>query len=326
MKIPLYRQAIQHGWRVAWQNKFLWVYGLFAAFLGQMGIVEFLSKAGLVVGDVNDYLSTVGLIPTKAVEASTVIALSAESRVLMFWLLFLLIGLAAALIFASVVSQGAIVHAAAKATKSKKTMPDVGAAWHAGVSHFWRLFTLNLVKKVAIVLLAIAVGGAAFNAVVGSSLGSNILFLVVFLLASLVGLVLSFLVVYAAGYVVVEEYPLVQAIESAWKLFWSHWLVSFEVGLLILLFNGILFCLTLLGFLVFFFPAMLVWFAAIVLGSQALLAMGFIIALILFTGYVMLLGAAFTVFSTSVWTHLFMKMHKSGVKSRVLHWLSYKRA
>jgi len=126
--------------------------------------------------------------------------------------------------------------------------------------------------------------------------------------------------------VVVEEYPLLPAIGAAWKLLVGHWLVSIEVGLLIILSNIILALATLLGFAVFFFPAMLVWFVAIVTGSQALLAAGFVFAIIFFTAYLLWLGAMFTVFTTSVWTYLFMKMHKHGIPSRLVHWLSYKPA
>jgi len=46
-KTPLYRQALAQSWQLAWHNKFLWIFGLFAAFLGQMGILEVFIKIGL---------------------------------------------------------------------------------------------------------------------------------------------------------------------------------------------------------------------------------------------------------------------------------------
>ena len=39
---PTYTDAIRAGWHLAWHHKSLWIFGLFAAFLGQMGIVELL--------------------------------------------------------------------------------------------------------------------------------------------------------------------------------------------------------------------------------------------------------------------------------------------
>lgn len=325
MTTPLYRQALAQAWQLAWRQKFLWIFGLFAAFLGQLGIIEILSKVALATSDIDGYLASVGFSRAGAVSQSAGAVASAETRLLFFWLLAVLLTLGIGLVFAAVVSQGALIHAAAQSVRSKRLI-DTGAAWHASVGHFWRLLAINVIKKGLIIFLAVVVSASAFSILGGANIGANLVFLLTFVLATVVGLILSFLAVYAAGYVVVEEFSLLDAIASAWKLFTSHWLVSVEVGLLVLLANVILALATLLGFAVFFFPAMLVWFIAIVTGSQALLVAGFVLAVIFFTAYILWLGAMFTVFTTSVWTHLFMKMHKHGVHSRIVHWLSYKPA
>lgn len=325
MKTPLYRQAIQHGWQLAWRQRWLWIFGLFAAFLGQLGIVEFLSKISLATSDVEKYLTDLGLVGQTNPTAVGGGASAGQGDALYLWLLVLLLGLVIALLFVAVVSQGALIHSAAQAAQKRKSTVDLGRAWQAGVSHFWRLFFINVVKKGLLVILAVVVAAAALSAVHAPSLGNGLQFLLIFILACIVGLVLSFLVIYAAAYVVVEEYALGQAVAAAWRLFVDHWLVSLEVGLLTLLFNLVAFVLSLLGFLIFFYPTMLVWVVAIAVSSQWLLAAGFIIALLLFTAYLMWLGSVFTVFITAVWTYLFMKMHQTGIKSRVLHWLAYKQ-
>ena len=186
------------------------------------------------------------------------------------------------------------------------------------------MFFINALKKAVIVGLAIAISASAYNSLKDFTLGNALAFLATFILASVIGLALSFLAMYAAGYVVVEEYPLGPAISAAWRLFLDHWLVSVEVGLLVLLFNGLLAVLALAGIMVFFFPAVLIWFLAVVANNPYLFTLGFVIAIVLFVAYIMLLASFFTVFTTAVWTHLFMKMHKVGVKSRVLHWLTYR--
>ncbi len=324
MKTPLYREAIAHSWSLAKRHKFLWVYGLFAAILGQMGIVEYLGKVSVATEDLGGYLSSVKVLPGTTVAEATTQITALDTRLLLIWLVLIIIALVVGFLFISVVSQGALIYASAASVKNKRQLPDVGEAWHAGVTHFWRLFIINFFKKAIVIILAIIVSASAFANLDDITLGNSLTFLLTFILASIVGLVLSFLAIYAASYVVVEEYKLGPAIHSAWRMFTDHWLVSVEVGLMVLLFNGVLAILALLGIMVFFFPAVLVWFFAIITANAFLFTLGFIIAIVLFVAYAMLLASVFTVFTTSIWTYLFMKMHKVGVKSRVLHWLTYK--
>ncbi len=322
MKTPLYRQAITHGWNLAIKDKWLWIFGLFAALLGQFGIVDFLTKTSLAVNDANNYLTDVGVFNfgTESLVQTAKVAL--DTRFLILWLLVLLFVLGIGLLFAAIVSQGAIVNANSQFLKSKKN-PDLGKAWHEGVRHFWKLFAINFFKKALIVVLAIVVSASAYMAIQNPAISTNSLFLLTFLLASVVGLVASFLAVYAAGYVVVEDYPFLQSLEAAWKLFTSHWLVSLEVGLIILIFNILAALSLFVGFVAFFLPALIVWLVAIMVGSQALIWVGFIMGFLLFAAFIMILGAFFTVFTTSVWTYLFVKMHKTGIKSRIIHWLGH---
>jgi len=324
MKTPLYRAAIAHSWSLAKRHRFLWVYGLFAALLGQLGIVEYLGKISVATEDLSGYLSSVKVLPGTTVAEATTVMSSLDTRLLLIWLVLIILAIGVGVLFVSVVSQGALIYASAASVRNKKQLPDVGEAWHAGVSHFWRLFFINFFKKAIIILLAIIVSASAFTNLDDITLGNSLTFLLTFILASIVGLVLSFLVIYAAGYVVVEEYKLGSAIHAAWRMFMDHWLVSVEVGLMVLLFNGVFAVLALLGIMVFFFPAVLVWFFAIITANAFLFTLGFIIAVVLFVAYAMLLASVFTVFTTSIWTYLFMKMHRAGVKSRVLHWLTYR--
>lgn len=321
MKMPLYRQAISHGWQLAWKHKLLWVFGLFAAFLGQMGILELLTK---VVFASNNYaLYPKWLAFPKLFKLASLnggLSLGYENWTWLICLILILLSLFAIWVFVSVVSQGAIIHSVAQSTKKKK-LPDVGVAWHAGVKHFGRLFFINLFKKLILVLLSVAIGWGVINSILSSSAWSLVIFLILFLLSAIVGISLSFLVIYSAGYVVVEEYPLIKSIRSAWRLFTDHWLVSIEVALVILFLNIIVTVIVLAGFLLIFLPALIAWFIALVTLNPILIAGGLLVSVVVFTLFIMLVGSIFTVFTTSVWTYLFMKMHKKGVKSRILHWL-----
>ena len=321
MKEPLYRQAFVHSWKLAWQHKFLWVFGLFAAFLGQMGILELLSKVTIASSDYAlnpKWLALPKLIKYMLADLSGY-SLPVDGWIWMIWLAVIVLGACIVLTFLSVTSQGALVYSAAQSVKDKN-LPDSRKSWHVGVKHFWRLFFLNLVKKIVMVLLSVAAGYGALNFVIVESGWGLVLFLLLFLLTILVGMVLSFLVIYAAGYVVVEEYSLGRSIEAAWKLFSSHRLVSLEVGLLVLLSNFALGAILVFAFIVLFFPTLLSWFVAALTANIALYAAGTIVGVILFTLFLVSAGSVFVVFTTTVWTYLFMKMHKVGIKSRILHW------
>jgi len=321
MKEPLYRQALSHSWALAWQHKLLWVFGLFAAFLGQMGLMDLLSKVGSAATNFGffPYWLTLPRVARESAAVSS-FTLSYDIWVWFVWLLVVLLGLGLLLIFVSVVSQGALIRAAANSAKHKK-LPDVGEAWQAGTKHFWRLFFINLLKKAIFVLLALFVGWATVAVILEASVLEIGIFLLLFILATLVGMVVSFLAVYAAAYVIVEEYSFGKALSAAWHLFTSHWLVSFEVGLVVLVLNVVLAAITVFGFLVFFFPTLLMWFVAALIGSAALWLAGVVVGLVLFLLFILCIGAIFSVFTTSVWTYLFMKMHHEGVKSRILHLL-----
>lgn len=324
MHEPLYAQALRHSWQLAWQHKFLWIFGMFAALLGQMGLMELLSKMWLASSDYTLYphwLAWPKLFQLAWIQSPSFI-FSADNWVWLVYLALVFLGCILFLVFVSVVSQGAIIKASAHSAKTRMFFPSITQSWHAGVKHFWRLLLLNVIRKILLVLLAVGVGYGALNFVITESLGGALLFLVLFILAALVGMVLSFLLIYAGSYVVVEDYKLGKALAAAWELFTSHWLVSFEVGLIVLLLNLLLAAAVVFGFIILFFPTLLMWVIAAWYANYVLWIVGLGLGLILFLLFMILAGSIFSVYTTSVWTYLFVKMHKVGIKSRLMHWLS----
>jgi hypothetical protein len=325
MHEPLYRQALRHSWQLAWQHKFLWIFGLFAALLGQMGLLDLLSKVWLASSDYTLYphwLAWPKLFQFASLN-STGFNISADNLVWLVYLLLVVLGAGLFLIFTSVVSQGAIIKAAAHSAKTRFFFPSISQAWSSGVKHFWRLLLLNVLRKLIMVILAVVVGYGSLNFVISEGLGSALLFLGIFILAAAVGAVVSFLLIYAGSYIVVEDYRLVEALSGAWKLFTDHWLVSIEVGLTVLLLNVGLAVAVIFGFLFLFFPTLLIWAIAVWYANYTLWLLGAGFGITLFLLFVFLAGSVFSVYTTSVWTYLFVKMHKVGVKSRIIHWLGH---
>jgi hypothetical protein len=320
MKTPLYRQALAHSWNLAWKHKWLWPVGLFAALLGQMGVVEYFSVVSSVSQNIRPYQFINSLWRILGdMEISGFIFLPYKSIFGIFIILMLFSAIAFIIIYIAVVSQGTLIHASAKSV-NKKSLPEVEASWHAGAGHFWRLLALNILKKVVIFLLGACLVWCTYNAIVHNSFLNIMCFLLVFVFACLAGLFISFYVIYAAGYVVVEEYSLWNSLKSAWRLFIGHWLVSLEVGFILMFLNLLLGLVVLFAIFLIFIPNIVLWIISGLIGSSLLFAFSAIVSFFVFLIFLLFIGSLFTIYTTSVWTYLFMEMHKKGVASRVFHW------
>ena len=322
MKTPLYRQALKHSWGLAWKHKWLWPLGLFATFLGQMGILELLTTVGIVDNGAtpSQYMFEI-IADLQGFSYGFLSALPMIDIVGITWVLVIFVGIAVFLAFVATVSQGALIHVASRSVKSKSKLPDVGKSWHAGVSHFWRLFFIQVFKKLVLLAMAVVVGYFTVQLALHSGTFEVFSFLAVFTSAIIVGLVVSFFVIYSACYVVVDEKSNWEAMEDAWHLFTHHWFVSIEIGVILLAINMLLGLFVALVAFVFFIPSLIMWIIAAVLGSSTLFATATTVAFLLLSMFIMFVGSVYSVFSTSAWTYLFMKMHKKKVKSRTLHWL-----
>lgn len=322
MHEPTYRQALKASWRLAWNHKILWIFGLFAAFWGQIGLMDLLSKLSLSPSYLG--FSPVWWMTPRVWFDTSILSqlhMSGSGWVWLVWLGIIMLGFLVMFVFMSTASQGTVIKVASKMVKSDK-LPDLDKAWQAGTKHFWRLLSLNIIKKVILVFLGCFIGSLAVLMAFDKSGLDLFLFVILFFLLACVGAVISFLAVYAACYIVVEDYKLFEAIAGAWKLFVKHWLVSVEVGLIVLLLNLVLAVVTVAGLFVTFFPALLLWLSAVLLYNPFLIFIGTLVGLVLFTLFIFLVVAVFSVFNISIWTYLFSKMHHEGLKSRIVHYFN----
>ena len=322
MHEPTYTKALKASWDLTWRHKTLWVFGLSAALVGQLGLMDLLAKIGLATRASTTILFWIGL-PRAFVHTvrGTGGHLSPEQWGLVLWSIVIIVAIFAFLAFIATVSQGALVHASAQSFKLTRGVPNLGASWHVGVGHFWRLFFLNLIKKIIFGLIALLIACLSLRALYDFNVWDRLSFVVMFLLAVFAGMVLSFLLIYTAGYIVVENYSLPEAIVSAWKLFLDHAVVSLEVGVIVLCLNILVAIACVLAMYVFFLPSLIAGLIAFVVNSQLLFVLGLLVGVLLFLVFIILLGAMFSTFTTSLWTYLFMKMHRQGITSRMLHWL-----
>ncbi|MFB6181749.1 MAG: hypothetical protein ABEJ24_02525 [Candidatus Magasanikbacteria bacterium] len=318
LKESTFRKALHASWDLAWHHKVLWIFGLFAAFLGQMGLFELFIKVGLIGTDYSYAPPWFTFDYAALGSAINALAFSLQGWLLLAWFIVLFGGVGIVLLFVSVSSQGALIDSAAQFIEEEK-LPDTSVAWHSGVHHFWRLLAINIIKKVLIFVFALGVGYSTILAI-GKSAGVGItIFTVSFLLAVVLGAIVSFLSVYAACYVVVDESSLIESIKKSYKLFKNHWLVSIEIGAVILALNFVFVFLVVASLFLLFMPTLMLWLIAVTIVSKALYTIGVVLASLIFIVFMAFAGSIFKVFTTSAWTYLFMKMHHHGLLSRIKH-------
>jgi hypothetical protein len=68
-----------------------------------------------------------------------------------------------------------------------------------------------------------------------------------------------------------------------------------------------------------FLPAMLIWIAAGITNTVVLAAVGFSVGVFLWVVLIVLIAGFFNAYTTSAWVFLYMKMHKEGIPSRMIH-------
>ncbi len=326
MKEPTYREALRASWRLAWHHKNLWPFGLFAMLWGQFGLFELLLKVWSVMSVRSNQTMwdwcQMFLNKDSWEQIRLLLGIGPDRFVWVLWLLVMLLGLALALTFVATITQGALVYAGAKFSKFRLSYPDEVKAWHVGVKHFWRVFGLNILRKFIVSWAGLLAVWAAFRLAAEPSVGWGLLLGFGFLFAITVGVIASFLLIYAVGYVVVEEYSFGESLGAAWRLFWRHPMVSLEVGGVVLFLN--------IGLVLFaLFSVLYTFFLPIIIGSYAVVMfqlpiIGKIVGGLSYTFFLAVLmaaGAIFTIYTTTLWSYLFSKMHSTSFTSKLVRLL-----
>lgn len=327
MREPTYRDALSHGWYLMVQHKVLWIFGLFAALLGQMGVLDIITKVVVTAKYYTYYpfFANAPLLMNAFVEALRQWRLPFDRGVWLIWLLVVFAAFGLAFLFVAVVCHGALIHSVSQYVRGKFKLAH-HESWHAGVKHFGRLLALQVLKKLIITILVLFVGFATYHFILTPSIFYTTLFAFSILFSLFIGSIVSLLVTYAACYIVVEEFKLSPALQSAWQLLKSHSLVSVEVAIIILLMNVIAAVVAAMAIILFKVELALIAVISYAFNSLSLWSIGNTLSALLLTGVLMVIGSFITVFSTSVWTYLFMKMHRHGLVSRLKLLFSRSRA
>jgi len=317
MKEPTYRQTLAQAWNLVWHHKVLWILGLLSVFLGQLG---FSDMFGRVWSFFDSSLSQEGFALLPIIKLN--IYGGAWEILGLVWLAVICISIIALFGFLAVAAQGSLIYYAADWFKNGKQQ-TLHRPWNVAIKHFWSIAAVNIIKQIILfVLLALFVlsAGYFFNS---HSVGYGLLFAIICVLVFFISLLLSCVSVYTLCYVVLDGRGLVVSVRKALVLLSEHVLVSLEVGLLLMFVNILLVGVILAGAFFTFLPAVLIWIAGGIANLVIFATIGFAVGLFLLLLFIAFVAGIFNAFTISAWVFLFMKMHKEGVSSRMVHFLKY---
>ncbi len=313
MHQPTYRQALLEAWRLVYKNTGLWLLGLLSVlFAGSFGLSNFISQMMITMGS-GGQASWLLNWHWPGLGVSTV-----PSVIWLVWLTGVLCVIALAVIYISVTAKAALLIAVADFYK-KETMPKISKIWNTGLKFFWRIFTIEVIRKIALLLTVFIFGIIWIKLPYSKNNWYLIIDIVMLGFTILLGWIISAVTIFASGYTVIDDKSLISSFKKSWKLLHTHLLVSFEISaiLTVLDFLLIIFFAVLISYS--FIPAVFVWLIAGAFGSAALAVFGAIFGFVLLLILITIFGAIYNTYYMSVWMYLFMKMHHEGIFSRIIH-------
>ncbi len=315
MHEPSYSNALRRAFELARHHKTLWVFGVLSLLLGQIGWNNFIG--GLVFfSEKQTFSSYFFSLPWVGIFQGTNFFWS-------LWLVVIMLALSILVIALAVISEGALIAAAVSWYKGEKNI-NLKRAWHLGARHFVRLLALHISKKVLLVLLLVVLNYLIVYLQAFDMMSSTLLLIVVLSVGLFLALMIATVGIFAAGYIIEGELPVLEAIKKGAALFSEHVLVSLEVSLILLVIQIFVVLLFIFSTTWFLLPFVAFSLLGGLTGSTLLIMAGLFLSVVLFISFAALIGGLLNVFSVATWMYLFMKMHHEGVKSRILHFLNNK--
>jgi hypothetical protein len=230
----IYRDVLKQSWSILWHYAWLWPFGLLAALSGVGAEYNSLIAAADRINNQADFLGVL-----KSFTAAGGLSQAWQSflnsftatPLLFVWGLVLLLIIALLIVWLVVVAQATLIHAVGAIDKKQST--SFSQAAEAGVHSFWPIFWLNLLTKFVIyIILSVAFLPflISFLAQQTASWNFDSLIVISFLVSVPLSIVVSFILKYAAIYIVLEKQSWWRALANAVNLFGRNWLVSLEMA------------------------------------------------------------------------------------------------
>lgn len=315
----LYRSILKSAWKITKKYKFLWVFGIFALWLGNGGEIQIFFKTL----NFFEEFTTIGISQTIVnnllfLKYFNNLSFSGILMGLIFTLvffIFLLLG-----VWLVVISQIAII----KTTRSVSEKKEISfsSVLKSSTSYFLPVLGLNLISKVLIAFLVFVLLLPTLFVVISS--GSKFALLLSFLIWVVflpLATIISFIMKYAINFFLIEKEKFLSSIYKAWFLFRANWLVSIEMALALLIINFLIGLILVYVTVALVGPYYQIDLLTIMAFKNQAFGLVFFKILPLVSVYV-LLGSLMAVFQTASWTLLFEKLVAGKAYSKLIRLVS----
>lgn len=315
----LYRTIITKAWELTKRYKFLWLFGFFAAFLGNATEYQTLFNQINSINNQPEVYSSI--VQTLSLYAQAIFNIWQLPLVnILAFVLTLLFIILVVLIFAwlAVTSQVAIIKNADKVNSGKDI--NFKDSFVDSVQYFWPAFGLNLLAKGIIFILLTLFVTPVLVILIAEGAKFAILFtLLTIIIFVPITIIITFVTKYAIAYLVLKGQKFWEAFKNGWRLFAANWLISIEMALIVLVINAALaFLLSIIGLLIVSPLIIIGLTSAIPQLFFVIFGMALIIVAILF----FFAAAVFSTWQNSVWTLLFIKLNSGGAYAKIVRWVA----
>jgi len=313
----LYRNILKRALLITWRNRFLWVLGLFATFLGLGSIYELAFRQSL------QFDVLFGRFTDKFTNFSVSGLLIANNWDQVSILNLILFGLAVVittamigfLIWLAIVSFGALIKSAQILDAGKKI--KFFKSLSENKKNFWRLLAITVVGKSIIFLLLALTGGLLSFVLTDHSILNAVIYFFASIIFVAISLLFSFLIIYASSFVVLKSKKLLEASHDGWLLFKKHWVISIEAAV-ILFFVNLLIKLALLIIIILLSVPLMILLLVFYSAALSTLPMAAIVVWIIVAMTILIVtGSFFSAFQIVAWTLLFDKIVKGEALSKL---------
>ncbi len=293
---PFYRVLFAQAWRLTWNHKKLWVLGLFSAFWGVSGVQLFMSWLGTFLRD-GSVFAAVPRLRYGVFHWSSLPALIS------------LLAVSAFLLWLVTASRAGLLWGVREQTRGR--LPGIRDMLTAGTRVFWPVFGVSLIGRWVMGGLFLMFAFYVVHPTRGASLMS---FVATSVLLSIIGMVVSFLTVYATLGVVIRGDRFLESWSHAWKLFRNHWVVTVEMALMLYVLNMLMALTMIIATAVVMMPVMLLLvILSFINAGTGILMIVFFPVLVVASLALIVISAGFTTFQFVCWTLLFLKVEERAV-------------
>lgn len=307
------QNIFKKAWQITKKNKFLWLLGILITAFGQESTTNLIfDKTNLVsTGDKMQSLKSFFYNGDFALFIKSFNDLFAARPLLIILFALITVSFILLAIFINITAQGALIHCSQKLNQDKKTAFKEG--FLVGIKNFWSLFSVFILGKLFIILLAaifvipLLIAFLATGAYQWLLLG--LLFILIIIIPSIY--FVFFITPYSFCYIILNKKTTLDSIKKSIKLFFNNFLINLRFALsLFLIFTLVLLFSPLISSLVAL-PLVLI---GLIFNSFSLAAISWtIMALssILISGITLIFFGVFTSFQYNSWVSLFNELTKT---------------